>query len=236
MKSYEEIFDSRGSRYDRAMRQFPDARRQEFEQLVMRAELRPEMVIADVPAGGGYLKPYLPQSCTWLGHEPCSSFTHHGKSTTGAGPLLPLPWPDASIDVAVSLAGVHHIKDKRPLFSELHRVVKKNGRFVLSDVATGSSVAHFLDDYVGRYNSTGHEGIFLDDHTLAELDESGWDVKSAEQVHFHWKFSGYKEMGIFCNGLFDVCKASAVDTTKAIMEQSTTTRRAGGMMKAPGGG
>ena len=74
----------------------PDARQQEFAQAVDAARLTSGMVVADVPAGGGYLQRYLPSGCHWLGHEPCASFTNHGTLTGDARPLLPLPWSDAS--------------------------------------------------------------------------------------------------------------------------------------------
>ena len=224
-KNYEELFRTRGSAYDRAMQHYPHAREQEFMQAVDRADLRPGMVVADVPAGGGYLKDYLPDGCIWRGHEPCASFiaagsalntpASHNTPVTNSS-LLPLPWPDNSVDVALSIAGVHHLEDKRSLFAELHRVVKPGGRFVLSDVAEGTAVARFLDGYVGDNNSTGHEGVFLSENTLMELQEAGWRIFSNEYVGFHWIFNDRKAMGAFCNGLFDICQRTVEETLIAI--------------------
>ncbi len=216
MKDYAEIFELRGSRYDKAMRQHPKARDEEFKQIISRACLTSTESVADVPAGGGYLKSYLPDGCMWLGHEPCSSFTSHGNTFSEKNKLLPLPWDNENIDIAMSLAGVHHIEDKRPLFLEINRVIKPGGRFVLSDVATDSAVAYFLDDYVGKYNSTGHQGIFLDEITLKELKESNWIINTSEQVNFHWKFDDLEEMEIFCNDLFDIGRVKKGQTIKAI--------------------
>ncbi|CAM3443044.1 class I SAM-dependent methyltransferase [Halomonas lysinitropha] len=203
MEDYTTLFDKRGTAYDSAMQAFPEARREEFEQLVARAALKPGMRVADVPAGGGYLKRYLPEGCEWWSHEPCESFTNHGTSSSGR-PLLPLPWAEASVDVAVSLAGVHHLEDKRPLFEELKRVVRPGGHLVLSDVAKGSAVAGFLDDYVGAHNSTGHEGVYLDSHTLDHLIEAGWSILACDQVDFHWRFDDSESMAAFCHQLFDL--------------------------------
>ena len=144
-KSYQEHFNLRGSAYDRAMQRCPDARAEEFTQALKAVNPSPPMVVADVPSGGGYLRRYLPKGCTWTGHEPCASFTRHGALADPGVPLLPLPWADHSIDTAFTLAGVHHIDDKRPLFAELFRVVKPGGKLVVSDVAEGSIVAKFLD-------------------------------------------------------------------------------------------
>ncbi len=228
-KDYEEIFKLRGSRYDQAMRQHPKARHEEFEQIISRANLNATECIADVPAGGGYLKAYLPDDYQWLGHEPCSSFTSHGNISPIENQLLPLPWDDASIDVALSLAGVHHMDDKRPLFLEINRVVKPDGRFVLSDVAKDSPVAYFLDNYVGNYNSTGHNGIFLDEVTLDELTETNWIIKTNEQVNFYWKFVDLEEMETFCNCLFDITKAKKGQTIKAIEDILSVTELSRGI-------
>lgn len=217
IRPYTELFRERGTAYDRAMQKYPRARDAEFQQAVTRAGLRSGMIVADVPAGGGYLDTYLPAGVACLGHEPCASFTHHGAEAGHAvRSLLPLPWADGSVDAVISLAGVHHIDDKRPLMTEVARVARPGGRFVLSDVAEDSPVSRFLDGFVGDHNSTGHEGVFLGPRTLRELQETGWLIRSAEQVRYHWAFDDRATMADFCRGLFDICKASPEQVGAAI--------------------
>jgi SAM-dependent methyltransferase len=220
MKGYDDLFALRGAAYDRAVHAFPGARRQEFLQAIERMELTTGMVVADVPAGGGYLRQYLPPGCEWWPHEPCASFTVHSlvTNTMENGHLLPLPWLARSVDAAFSIAGIHHLEDKRPLFAELHRVVKPCGALLLSDVAAGSAVAHFLDSYVGTYNSTGHEGIYLDEKTLQELNATGWQVELCEVVNFHWLFPETAAMADFCHQLFDITRSTPAQTEEAILQ------------------
>jgi len=216
---YAQIFDQRGHAYDRAMRVWPDVRREEFAQVISRARLRAGDVIADVPAGGGYLRGYVPSFCTVLEHEPSKGFGGHGGAppADGQSSLLPLPWPKASIDVVISLAGVHHIADKLPLFSAIFEVVKPGGRFVLSDVAADSAVAAFLDGFVGSHNSTGHDGIFLCPDALPrELESVGWRSLSCEAVDFCWRFPNRDAMGRFCSDLFDLQGVSVPAVVDAI--------------------
>lgn len=198
--NYEQIFEQRGGAYDQAMRRWPGARRDDF--LVPLRALEPQRgeAIVDVPAGGGYLRDYLPAGCRWFGHEPCASFHVDAPAVD----LLPLPWADGFADAAISIAGVHHLDDKRPLFRELRRVVRDAGRFVLADVHEASAVAAFLDQFVGRHTSTGHQGIYLGSRTLAELTESGWAVERADREAFCWWFSDGASLAEYCRMLFDM--------------------------------
>lgn len=210
--SYEDLFQVRGAPYDIAMSLFPDARREEFLNTIQRADLKPDQSVGDVPAGGGYLARYLPKTVHWLGHEPCASFGSGGTDRE----LLPLPWTDGAVDAAISIAGVHHLADKRPLFAELARTVRAGGRFVLADVHEGSDVSGFLDGWVDRHNSTGHKGAYLGDHTLNELLETGWQILSAERVSFHWRFPDTAGMGEFCHRMFDLRTCRPEETAHAI--------------------
>lgn len=212
--NYEELFQLRGATYDGAMTRFPDARREEFLNTIARATLGPGALVADVPAGGGYLAKYLPRDCTWLGHEPCAAFGH---GATGQDvDLLPLPWADAGVDAALSIAGVHHLDDKLPLFGELARVVRPGGRLVLADVHEASAVSRFLDGWVDRHNSTGHVGSYLGDGTLGELRRAGWEILSADRVPFHWRFANVDDMGEFAHRLFDLRTSTPEETARTI--------------------
>ncbi|WP_187148409.1 class I SAM-dependent methyltransferase [Thioalkalivibrio sulfidiphilus] len=220
--NYSEVFNHRGQPYDMAMQLQPMARSQEFIQVIERAALLPGKRVADIPAGGGYLSDFLPSDCSWHGHEPSIGFTgnmiNHGAEIQGAD-LLPLPWADDSMDVAISLAGLHHLQDKSALFADVRRVVRPGGRFVISDVEAHSPQAIFLDGYVNANNSTGHHGIFLDKSTEEDLASNGWACLSSEYVPFHWIFDDLECMGTFCRLLFDLRSDNLWGTVKAIETQ-----------------
>lgn len=220
MDRYEDMFVQRGSAYDRAMRRLPQARAAEFAQVIARADMRSGQVVADVPAGGGYLRGFLPAGVAWVGHEPCASFQggQHGASSSGR-PLLPFPWEDASMDRVICLAGLHHQEDKIPFHSEARRVLRPSGRYVLSDVPADSPVAAFLDGFIGAHNSTGHSGTYLDGRTQSELSAAGLRIVSDELVRFLWIFRDVSELGEFCHGLFDLRTASPRSVAEAAAEQ-----------------
>ena len=212
LNHYENIFDVRGSCYDDAMRQYPNARDLEFKQLVDSANFRNNLVIVDVPAGGRYLQNYLPQCCDYRPYEPCASFLGDKVS----GNLLPLPFSDNIADIAFSLAGVHHIEDKLSFFDEVYRVVKQKGQFVLSDVEKDTPTALFLDEYVGKHNKTGHDGIYLNENTYHELEQVGWYIETKELIKYHWCFNNEESMALFCNSLFDLKSRTLKQTLNAI--------------------
>jgi len=225
--NYEDIFRERGAAYQAAMRAWPDARREEFARPLARAAIRPGDVVVDVPAGGGYLREYLPAGCSWQGHEPCASF--FGQASADA-PLLPLPWSGEFADLAFSIAGVHHLADKDPLLREFRRVLRPGGRLVLADAHADSEVARFLDDFVGAHNSTGHAGVYLDGGFTGEIEASGLRVLSAERVRYHWWFATREDMGDFCRLLFDMRGIEADEDAAGIERHLGTSAGADGQV------
>lgn len=217
--AYTASFGERGSKYDQAMRLVPEARREEFEVALEALTGQGAGVLLDVPAGGGYLQRYLEAQTAgrldYQAFEPVRSFQGSG-ATGSAGGLLPIPMADRSVDVVMSIAGVHHFPDKRPLFADLLRVTRPGGRLVLADVHTGSAVARFLDGYVNATNSTGHHGYYLDDTTLEALAASGWQVESAVRRAYHWRFSSTEQMSHFCHLLFDITHTDYARTAAEI--------------------
>lgn len=200
MQAYHLVFGVRGTTYDRAMQEQPAARADEFHQVVARLAPRAGTVVGDVPAGGDYLRRHLPTDVGVLGFDPATGF---GGQTGGS--LQSLPWVDSQVDDVVSIAASHHEEDKTAFFAELRRVCRARGRFVLADVESGSPTAHFLDHFVGAYNSTGHAGLFLDrTGTAGELRAAGWAVLSVERVLVRWHFADAPCLARFCRQLFDL--------------------------------
>lgn len=208
MQDYQSMFQKRGGNYHLAMELAPDARNHEFAQVVNHLQSRSGCVVADVPAGGGYLGRYLPVGTTYLPHEPCDTFGlipgTSGNQPPQGRDLLPLPWASESVDAIVSLAGVHHLESKEALFEECRRVIREDGQLILSDVDEGSAVAHFLDDFVGAHNSTGHEGLYLSHKTRDDLTASGWHIDTDQRASCPWVFRDEQEISAFFRHLFDL--------------------------------
>jgi len=164
--SYSEIYEDRGHSYHAAMERFPRARAEEFRRLVDYAEpLGESAMVVDVPAGGGYLRPFLSPGVSLIDVDPARSFLHAGRHL-GADRVVcaaydALPFDEGSIDVVFSLAGLHHVEEHVAVFHEWHRVLRLDGIAVIGDVYRGTATECFLEDVVDRFNRMGHRGRYL---------------------------------------------------------------------------
>ncbi|KRB44434.1 bifunctional 2-polyprenyl-6-hydroxyphenol methylase/3-demethylubiquinol 3-O-methyltransferase UbiG [Phenylobacterium sp. Root700] len=192
---YGDIFETRGRPYHRAMTRQPQARRREFEQLFARRPLGAGETILDLPAGGGYLQTMVPDGCLVEGYELSAGF---GGRETVLDPAE--PWPLDRFDRVVCLAALHHIEDKAGFLGKLISHTAPGGVLHAADVAQDAPIAAFLDDFVGRFNVTGHEGAYLDRRTFEQVE--GAQIAAYEERDCPWAFETEAAMLEFCADLF----------------------------------
>jgi len=221
IQSYEQIFKKRADAYQKAMELQPAARDPEFQLAVEAADIKAGESVVDAPAGGGYLRAYLPANIArYLAVESAPDFTSHcpmGEADRIIdSSLKQIKLEDDSADVCINLAGSHHLEDKSQFFSEAARILKPAGRLVLADVDTGSPADRFLNTFVNQNNSMGHEGVFLTPSTSTEVADCGFDIRSDEVIRFPWSFASKDDMGVFCKLLFGMDLADKDTVTQAI--------------------
>jgi len=220
-QSYEQIFSKRADAYQKAMELYPNARDREFQLAVEAADIKTGEVICDAPAGGGYLRAYLPDDIqSYLAVETAPDFTVHcpmgENDRTVQSPLDQMDLEDNSVDVCINLAGSHHLQDKTTFFHEAARILKPGGRFVIADAQTGTSADRFLNQYVNQNNSMGHEGMFLDENTAEEISTCGFTIRTDKLINFPWSFESRDDMGVYCKLLFGIDLAIPENVVKAI--------------------
>lgn len=202
---YRGTFDERGRTYDDAMEGWPDARHEEFRFAVGLARPVAGERLLDVPAGGGYLRDHLPPGVDHVALEPSSAFAVRSQRREVAvvqGGLAGDALAPASIDVVVSVAGVHHEPDLGPLLRSWRRILVPGGRLVVADVARGSAEATFLDGFVGDHNGDGHAGSYLGDD-LAQLAQAAGLVEvQVVEGRYRWWADDADDLARFCIALF----------------------------------
>ena len=208
---YKEIFNHRGKAYHEAMLLCPDARRQEFMIPLELLDLNHDAIVYDFPSGGCYVRHFLPDEFAFVdvrALEVSDEFAAEDESID-IGSWTDLPVRDDSADGFLSLAALHHASQREEFYSEVYRVLRAGGRFVIGDVEKDSIQGEFLNGFVNTYNSMGHKGDFLD-HSVEEnrLLEAGFDVVENRNDKYLWEFESKDKMVTFCRGLFGLDRAT----------------------------
>ncbi|MCP4457358.1 MAG: class I SAM-dependent methyltransferase [Cytophagales bacterium] len=92
------------------MMRYPHARDKEFETGVSYIANNSNYSILDLPAGGGYLKGFLPTGVKYFGFDFSCGFDDHNSKIIKCDEAK-IDLLDESIDVVMNLAGSHHMLD-----------------------------------------------------------------------------------------------------------------------------
>lgn len=201
--TYKDIFNKRANSYHEVMTKYPDARDKEFANLIQYYKINKDDKIADMPSGGCYLKKYLDKNTIFF-LDPAQEFLHNcsGADNTMHTSLENTPFKDSFFDKIYSLAGSHHIDNKKNLYKEVYRVLKKDAHFIYGDVLQNSKEDTFLNVFVNKYNSSGHTGIFLNNQTKTQLADIGFKIEHSKYIDLTWNFKTIGEMIDFIKKLF----------------------------------
>ena len=219
--TYQNIFNKRGKAYHTAMELSPNARKQEFDLIIEQAQLKSGQVVCDMPSGGGYVQHYIPDiDIDLILIEASKEFYDLILKSNGCRTYLSeldkLPLDSESLDTIISLAGLHHADNKPQIFKEMHRLLKQDGRLCMADVREGSSTDDFLNIFVDQHNSSGHEGVFINNDFRQQVKTAGFDIVLDKPFSYSWEFSSKEEMAKYCILLFGIDLASADEVLDGI--------------------
>jgi ubiquinone/menaquinone biosynthesis C-methylase UbiE len=209
---YEEIFEERGYLYHKGMTLYPQARREEFSNIIKLAQIRQGDIICDIPSGGGYMKNFINTNVKIVSIETSRAFAKlckaNGNSDVAHTNLNNLPIKTNSVDRVLTLAGLHHVENKLTFYGESYRILKNNGILCIADAWQGGMVSMFLDVFVNEHNSMGHQGAYLDETTKGDLEKCGFGVSYLSSIKYHWRFDSLDDMVTYFQLLFGIDKAS----------------------------
>jgi hypothetical protein len=194
---YENIFRHRGRSYDLAMNRYPNARNQEFHQLFARHPITKNETVLDIPSLGGYLKKYCPEDTTVLSLD----FSESINNISVVSPYE--KWNISPVDRIVCLASIHHIQKLGLFLNNIPSHIKNKGLIHLADVSSGSNISVFLDEFIGKYTSTGeHKGLYYNWNNI--LFPKNLSVLSISEIECPWVFESVIDMIKYCRLLFDL--------------------------------
>lgn len=231
MHDYSEIFTTRAKQYHLAMQTCPKARDAEF--LALLQDLPATAIdVLDVPAGGGYLARYLQSHLQLTSCDFSEGFVETGVPL--ASPQS-LPYATEAFDAVLSLTGLHHIEreNQNAFLRESYRVLRTKGSFLVGEVLRGSPVDAFLNDFVHRNNSQGHEGVFFDEGFKEQLAEAGFSQISMCVRSYLWQFADLASMLSYCKNMFGIDKASDSELDRGLREYLNYRQAQNGGVQLP---
>lgn len=198
---YENIFRHRGQSYDLAMNNYPNARDNEFKTLFARFPINNNETILDIPSLGGYLKKYCLQDTVLLSRD----FSTSINNISVVSPYE--KWNTPSVDRIVCLASIHHIEKLDLFLDNISLHIKDGGLVHLADVSINSNIAIFLDEFVGKYTSTGeHKGLYYNWNDIQF--PQNLSILSISETKCPWVFESEQDMINYCRLLFDLRNVS----------------------------
>jgi ubiquinone/menaquinone biosynthesis C-methylase UbiE len=100
------------------------------------------------------------------------------------GELENLPVESGSVDVIFSNCVINLTPEKGAVFTEAFRVLKPEGRMIISDIVSQKEIPKFLRDNPGFWNVCGG-GALLEDEYLNKIRQAGFvDVKVASRYNY----------------------------------------------------
>jgi len=116
------------------------------------------------------------------------------------GDIEALPLPDCSVDVAISNCVINLVPDKEKVFQELNRVLRPDGRFMISDLVllkelpeqVRTSVEAYVgcvagailkDEYLAIIRGAGFEDVRVVDESYAAVDLDAPELRQLAQQY-----------------------------------------------------
>ena len=213
---YNKTFEKRCHAYTYAVRTYPRSLEHEFRTAVNQLNIQTTDQILNIPASCIELKQYFTVDPAGLyefeTNEAFASLTNMPVCS-----FFDIPLKDKSLTKIISLASLHHMTyDERPRFyEECKRLLQKDGSLIIGDVLKGSQQDIWLNGYVAKNNSMGHNGFFWNEDDCKLLEKHGFKTTYNIQ-EYTWDFLNGRDMVDFVKNLFGLDLATDEDISKNV--------------------
>ena len=205
---YNKTFTNRAKSYTYAVKTYPEALKEEFETAVrMCGPFLKDNRLLNIPAACIDIESFLPSEVEYFPFETNPEFASLNGVSVCKFDEIPLE--KESISHILCLASLHHAtQDERAAFyREAWRILQQDGKLIIGDVDSGSPQDPWLNEFVNRYNSLGHRGMFWKKEDSKLLEQTGFTVKTSVQ-EYSWNFKGSSEKMDFVRNLFGLDMAT----------------------------
>jgi hypothetical protein len=115
-----------------------------------------------------------------------------------------IPVKSQSVNKIICLASLHHLNtnERHVLYNEFNRILTKNGTLIIADVIQNSTQAKWLNIFVNKYNSNGHNGTFFTNNDSTLIKTSGFNNVNISFQNYNWNFENDDSAIDFCKLLF----------------------------------
>jgi SAM-dependent methyltransferase len=217
---YIESFKKRYKNYLYAVNTYPNVMENEFKIAYQMMKVKDNNIILNIPAAGTDLKKYIcNNNITYYEFETSPNFSSLGYNLCSFDNI---PLENKSVDRIIVLASFHHvsIEDRPKIYKEFKRILKDDGLFIIGDVIKNSKQDKWLNEFVNKWNSKGHKGIFFDEkdeNTTNLLENFGFSVE-IQKKKYTWDFKNEEEMVDFVINLFGLDLIKKEDLLSYIKE------------------
>jgi SAM-dependent methyltransferase len=180
---------------------------EEINTAIENLELKKDDVLLNIFAGGIPIDKYIKDelNITYLAFDMHTDFIINSIQKFSFDKI---PMKSNSVNKIICLATLHHlnIDERNVLYNELYRILTPGGRLVIADVICDSPQAKWLNDFVDKYNSNGHNGLFFTNDDSKLLEKNNFKV-GVSINNYNWNFKDEKCLLHFCKLLFglDLC-------------------------------
>lgn len=214
---YTNTFNERVKQYNYAINTYPDVLKNEFETAIELCNIKNTDSVLNILAGGSPLHKYfITMPFLYREYEINTAFSE--LDNISLCKLNNIPEESNTINTIIILAALHHINhnEQQDLFKECFRILDNtSGKLIIGDVIDNSKESRWLNEFVNKYNSSGHKGVFFSSSDKSNMEQNGFLTKVQVKT-YPWIFNDENALIDFCKNLFGLDLATNVEIINGI--------------------